>query len=207
MVCFVCVAQLFHAVLGMAILYIPMFDSAGLDGRREPSFSVLAATRLWTTAYLRAHGVGRGAPAVCTRGICTRAFGPERKDCARTLGRQRDLFWITDGARPADVVWHQLLERPVAGFSRGAFVFSAGEIVCDGFTIPVFAVSALLRLHDVSRRHRRHRLLVAPAPEFRRSMEAATINPRDASAHYQLGLIYQYRRQYAEAISRFRKSD
>src|SRR5262245_59989896 len=38
---------------------------------------------------------------------------------------------------------------------------------------------------------------------FRRSMEAATINPRDGSAHYQLGLIYQYRRQYGEAISRF----
>src|ERR1044071_4013106 len=41
---------------------------------------------------------------------------------------------------------------------------------------------------------------------FRRSMEASTINPRDASAHYQLGLIYQYRRQYAEAISRFQKA-
>jgi len=41
---------------------------------------------------------------------------------------------------------------------------------------------------------------------FRRSMEAATINPRDAGAHYQLGLIYQYRRQYAEAISRFEKA-
>src|ERR1043165_3215492 len=38
---------------------------------------------------------------------------------------------------------------------------------------------------------------------FRRSMEASTINPRDASAHYQLALIYQYRRQYTEAISRF----
>ncbi|HEX6718184.1 MAG TPA: tetratricopeptide repeat protein [Pyrinomonadaceae bacterium] len=41
---------------------------------------------------------------------------------------------------------------------------------------------------------------------FRRSMEAATINPRDGSAHYQLGLIYQHRRQYAEAISRFQKA-
>ena len=41
---------------------------------------------------------------------------------------------------------------------------------------------------------------------FRRSMEAATINPRDASAHYQLGLIYQYRHQHAEAISRFQKA-
>ena len=41
---------------------------------------------------------------------------------------------------------------------------------------------------------------------FRRSMEAATINPRDASAHYQLGLIYQHRRQYGEAISRYQKA-
>ena len=41
---------------------------------------------------------------------------------------------------------------------------------------------------------------------FRRSMEIATINPRDAGAHYQLGLIYQYRRQYGEAISRFEKA-
>ena len=41
---------------------------------------------------------------------------------------------------------------------------------------------------------------------FRRSMEIATINPRDAGAHYQLGLIYQQRRQYAEAISRFEKA-
>jgi len=41
---------------------------------------------------------------------------------------------------------------------------------------------------------------------FRRSMEAATINPRDGSAHYQLGLIYQYRRQYSEAVSRFEKA-
>jgi tetratricopeptide (TPR) repeat protein len=41
---------------------------------------------------------------------------------------------------------------------------------------------------------------------FRRSMEAATINPCDASAHYQLGLIYHYRHQYAEAISRYEKA-
>ena len=41
---------------------------------------------------------------------------------------------------------------------------------------------------------------------FRRSMEAATINPHDASAHYQLGLIFQYRRQYSEAINRFQQA-
>lgn len=41
---------------------------------------------------------------------------------------------------------------------------------------------------------------------FRRSLEAATVNPRDAEAHYQLGLIYQQRRQTSAALERFRKA-
>jgi tetratricopeptide (TPR) repeat protein len=42
--------------------------------------------------------------------------------------------------------------------------------------------------------------------QFQRQMEIATTNPRDADAHYQLGLIYQKRRQYTEAIARFQKA-
>ena len=38
---------------------------------------------------------------------------------------------------------------------------------------------------------------------FRRNLEAAAINPHDGEAQYQLGLIYQQRRQYTEAIRRF----
>lgn len=41
---------------------------------------------------------------------------------------------------------------------------------------------------------------------FRRNLEAAAINPRDAEAQYQLGLIYQQRRQYSEAIKRFQNA-
>ena len=41
---------------------------------------------------------------------------------------------------------------------------------------------------------------------FRRSMEAATINPRDAEAHYQLGLVFLQRRQYTEATERFKQA-
>jgi len=41
---------------------------------------------------------------------------------------------------------------------------------------------------------------------FRRMLEASTLNPRDADAQYQLGLIYQERRNFAEAISRFEKA-
>jgi hypothetical protein len=41
---------------------------------------------------------------------------------------------------------------------------------------------------------------------FRRTLEAASLNPHDADAQYQLGLIYQDRRNYTEAISRFEKA-
>ena len=41
---------------------------------------------------------------------------------------------------------------------------------------------------------------------FKRYLEAATINPRDAEAHYQLGLIHLQRRQPDEAAARFARA-
>jgi tetratricopeptide (TPR) repeat protein len=41
---------------------------------------------------------------------------------------------------------------------------------------------------------------------FKQMLETSTINPRDADAHLQLGLIYLQRRQYGPAIERFQKT-
>jgi len=41
---------------------------------------------------------------------------------------------------------------------------------------------------------------------MQQQLEISTNNPHDADAHYQLGLIYQKRRQYSEAITRFEKA-
>jgi tetratricopeptide (TPR) repeat protein len=41
---------------------------------------------------------------------------------------------------------------------------------------------------------------------FRRMLEASTVNPHDGEAQYQLGLIYQQRRNYSEAIQRFQNA-
>jgi hypothetical protein len=41
---------------------------------------------------------------------------------------------------------------------------------------------------------------------FRRMLEAAAVNPHDGEAQYQLGLIYQERRQFTEAIQRFKNA-
>src|SRR6266550_3026139 len=42
--------------------------------------------------------------------------------------------------------------------------------------------------------------------DFKRNLEAATLNPADASAHYNLGLIYQQRRQNEEAKASFKRA-
>ncbi|MBZ5728559.1 MAG: tetratricopeptide repeat protein [Acidobacteriia bacterium] len=41
---------------------------------------------------------------------------------------------------------------------------------------------------------------------FRRTLDAAAVNPHDGEAQYQLGLVYQERRQYTEAIRRFQNA-
>ncbi len=41
---------------------------------------------------------------------------------------------------------------------------------------------------------------------FHRMLEAAAVNPHDGEAQYQLGLIYQQRRQVSEATARFEKA-
>jgi tetratricopeptide (TPR) repeat protein len=41
---------------------------------------------------------------------------------------------------------------------------------------------------------------------FRRMLEASAVNPHDGEAQYQLGLVYQERRQRTEALVRFRKA-
>jgi tetratricopeptide (TPR) repeat protein len=41
---------------------------------------------------------------------------------------------------------------------------------------------------------------------FQRMLEAAAINPHDGDAQYQLGLIYQQRRRYAESVQRFQNA-
>ena len=41
---------------------------------------------------------------------------------------------------------------------------------------------------------------------FRRNLEASALNPHDGEAQYQLGLIYQQRRQFTEAARRFQNA-
>src|SRR6185369_147900 len=41
---------------------------------------------------------------------------------------------------------------------------------------------------------------------FKQNLEAATVNPRDSSAHYNLALIHQQRGELSEARERFQRA-
>lgn len=77
------------------------------------------------------------------------------------------------------------------GLAGGAMYFLASPLVL--FYLYVLFGQNLRSLGDVMR-NRQH---------FRRQLEIATTNPRDADAHYQLGLVHQKRRQLSEAAARF----
>jgi tetratricopeptide (TPR) repeat protein len=77
--------------------------------------------------------------------------------------------------------------------------------------LPVYVLSALLAspfvmllVFFVLRSHfaEAQRTQMARA-SFKQNLEAATLNPADASAHYNLGLMHQQRKELAEARTRF----
>ena len=69
--------------------------------------------------------------------------------------------------------------------------------------IPILLVFVLFMLYgylgEVARAQRAR-------ADFKRNLEAATLNPADASAHYNLGLVHQQRKEYEEARARFERA-
>jgi tetratricopeptide (TPR) repeat protein len=84
-----------------------------------------------------------------------------------------------------------------------ALVWGPLSILMRWIASPFFLIFAFLylrpRLSSLGEGLRR-------GQRFRRMLEAAAVNPHDAEAQYQLGLVYQHRRQYSEAIRRFQSA-
>ena len=92
-------------------------------------------------------------------------------------------------------------------FISATLLFPAAFVLMPIFTTILASPFLLLLLFlflrgylgDISRNHRAR---VA----FKQNLEAATLNPADSSAHYNLGLIHQQRGDLNEAIERFHKA-
>ena len=79
-------------------------------------------------------------------------------------------------------------------------VMNAAGTVCSSPLLIVLLLFLLRDRIDEVLRHSRSR------DHFRRQLELATLNPADASAHYNLGLIYQQQRDLARARAAFAKA-
>ena len=118
---------------------------------------------------------------------------------------------------PVFAVWLWLAIVEVFRFSwlRSAAVVAAGFLLgypLAGLTLPLFVVAAtspflailsfvLLRGYFLTLARR-----AQAQDNFQKHLEAATLNPADASAHYNLGLIHLRRNQLEEAKERFQKA-
>ncbi len=84
-----------------------------------------------------------------------------------------------------------------------ALVWAPLSMVMSWLASPFFLLFAFFylrhRLSDLGEGLRR-------GQRFRRMLDAAAVNPHDAGAQYQLGLIYQHRRHYTEAVRRFQNA-
>lgn len=92
-------------------------------------------------------------------------------------------------------------------FISATLLFPAAFVLMPIFTTILASPFLLLLLFLFVRGYlgeisRNHRASVA----FKQNLEAATLNPADSSAHYNLGLIHQQRGDLNEAIERFHKA-
>jgi tetratricopeptide (TPR) repeat protein len=196
----------FTAVLGMAILYIPALillvamsgvnASFGLLLRRDYGPLLTCGLMAWAAAHL---------PFVAA-GFALEPLGLSEKTALGLWAASAICFGLLMalGLRMLFGINYSkglvLVAVAALSFSVQAKLFAAvSPFLFSPFLL--FYAFMMFRggIGDIGYSFRQRQ-------SFRRSMEAATINPRDAGAHYQLGLIYQYRRQYAEAISRFEKA-
>ena len=108
------------------------------------------------------------------------------------LAAVREAFGFTWGRAAAAILVSGVIMIPVS--------FLLGPLFNWVLASPFLALILFLLMRgyfgELMRGHRAR-------ASFRQNLEAATLNPADASAHYNLGLLHMQRREYEEARARF----
>lgn len=195
---FLILAMLAFAFVPAVIVTVNLLDSLGGTGvifRRDYMPVLVCTLMAWAAAFLPV-GLLRLAQLPLEAGFVLIAAG--------------GLYFLFLGASAASTVMGTSLPRAliamlvavaasvlgnvIALYSRGALYYLASPL----FLYYGYAYfQGELNMLGGGFRSRQN---------FRRNLEASAINPHDADAQYQLGLIYQQRRQLGEAEARFRKA-
>ncbi len=191
---FFSIATLFLILVPMSIAVIAVWDSAGSVGvvlRREYLPVVVSAMFAWAAAYLPFALLQAAAPFTHIQLLAHIAFLGLYVVCLRTALGSTTWHSIVAVVVGWIAAFAALLAFPLVG-SLSYFLFSPWVlyILYRSFASDVRSLGDSMN----SRRN------------FRRQLDASMLNPHDADAHYQLGLIYQQRRQYAEAVESFNRA-
>jgi Tfp pilus assembly protein PilF len=185
---------MFLVMMPLAVAIVAAWDglgSASVVLRREYVSLAVAGLFAWSAAYLVFGLLNAVAPIVFAPVVAHFAFLVLFVICLRTaLGTSVGHAvvaaiggWLL--VLGVEIAW------PVIG-RLGYFLFSPWIL----FILYRYYSPDVRGLGDA----------MASRRSFRRNLEASMVNPRDADAHYQLGLIYEHRRQYEQAEASFRRA-
>jgi len=195
---FTVLATLAFVFVPAGILAVNLIDTIGGAGviLSRDYMSVLVCTLMaWAAAFL---------PVALLR------FGPVPYELQYPLMWSGFVYFLFLSACALRTVMGTSLPKALAVTLLGVVASAAGNFVAHAsggvlyyLASPLFLYYAYsyfqsdLNLLGVGMRSRQN---------FRRNLEAAAINPHDADAQYQLGLVYLQRHQLTEAENRFRNA-
>jgi tetratricopeptide (TPR) repeat protein len=195
------------SALGLALLYVPATilvivllgqpGSFGVVFRRDYGSLLTCTLMAWSAAHLPVAlaGFALASVKVSPSALLVIWLAGKVYFAVLVVCALRTLFGAGYGKAIATVSlsWVAVLLEPILLSTRLLFYLASPFVL---FYLYAYLRGGIGDLgHSVSRRQ-----------SYRRHLEAATVNPRDAEAHYQLGLIYQQRHQYTEAIERFKRA-
>jgi tetratricopeptide (TPR) repeat protein len=193
--------SMFAPLLATAIVFVPAviflravggFGGFGVLMRSDYSSLLMCVLASWAAAYLFAEAVLFFVP-----------LGP-------VLLIAANLYFAVLAAFSIRTVFGVGF-GPAIGMSLLGCIAAMGGIAVSDFAGPLkyYLMSPFLLYYGYSMFGGEVRSLgdgLRGRQQFQRQMELATTNPRDSDAHYQLGLVYQKRRQYTDAIARFQRA-
>ena len=197
--------QLFQILLFLLVIYIPFVivasnaivgDGLGLSiSKKEYQAHVSALLPLWGALSLIAAPLQWLVPHFLIIGIVEISIGMFIRSIlviAYTLWAIRRLNYLS-------------AVQVLGMFALSCFTFPVYYLVTSFlFALPFFVLIPLIYL--VSQRFRGYRISQTKEREYRRHLNALTLNPQDADAQYQLGLIYLKRRNLDGARGYFERA-
>lgn len=187
---------LFYAWAAANLVALPLVFVARITGFEDVAIeSIRAALEIQRNIAAGGDAPADVAPLILLGAIGNMLISPLTLFTLWATAAVREVFRFAWWRAAATVVGSGILMVPAS------FVLSRVFNVQSGSIFLLIFVGMILRNYIVELTSAQR-----ARATFRQNLEAATLNPADASAHYNLGLIHLNRKEYAEARERFARA-